>query len=157
MSDEKKQQPSETAPPNGGQQVYPYGPPPYPYLYPPQKDDDEIDLIEVAKTIWEGRRYIYISVGICLLVGLFVAFGSSEEYTAEVKLLPESNQGSSLGGLGGLARSFGFSPGQQPTEGIPAELYPDIVKSMVLIYQLMEYDVRLPESNQRVTLFDYLN
>src|SRR5690625_3821164 len=99
MSDESKQQPPEATRPNGGQQVYPYGPPPYPYPYPPQ-NDDEIDLFEVAKTIWEGRRYIYLSVGICLLLGLFVAFGSSEEYTAEVKLLPETNQGSSLGGLG---------------------------------------------------------
>src|SRR5690625_106668 len=158
MSDESKQQPSETAPPNGGQQVYPYGPPPYPYPYPPQKDDDEIDLVELAKTIWEGRRYIYISVSICILLGLFVAFGSSEEYTAEVKLLPETSQGNSLSGLGGLARSFGISSGQQKAEGIPPDLYPDITRSLVLMDRLMAYEVTLPESDhQSATLFDYFS
>src|SRR5690625_1108529 len=154
MSDESKQQPKETPPANGGHPVYPYGPPPYPY--PPQ-DDDEIDLVELAKTIWEGRRYVYISVGVCLLLGLFVAFGSSEEYTAEVKLLPETNQVSGLGGLGSLARSFGISPGQQPTEGIPAELYPDISRSLVLMSQLMDYEVTLPETEKRISLFDFFN
>lgn len=156
MSDDTKKTSPETSATNGGHPVWPYGPPP-PYPYPPQQDEDEIDLVEVAKTIWEGRKTIYKSVGIFLLLGLFIAFGSDEEYTAEVKLLPEINQGGSLGGLGGLARSFGINPGQQPTEGIPAELYPDITRSLVLMDRLLAYEVTIPETRTRVSLFDYYN
>lgn len=156
MSDDTKKTSPETSATNGGHPVWPYGPPP-PYPYPPQQDEDEIDLVEVAKTIWEGRKTIYKSVGIFLLLGLLIAFGSDEEYTAEVKLLPEINQGGSLGGLGGLARSFGFSAGQQSMDGIPPDLYPDIVRSLVLIDRLLSYEITIPERESQISLFDYFN
>jgi len=129
---------------------------PEPYGYYPE--EDEIDLVELAKTVWNGRRYIYYCVGVFVLLGLFVALGSGEEYESEVKLIPEMRQSPSMGGLGGLARQFGVGGGgsAQPTDaGIPPDLYPDVTRSVVLMQRLMDYEVDLPNSDQRVTLFEY--
>lgn len=128
-------------------------------VYPPpymMEDDDEIDLMEIAAKIWKGRRLIIITTGIFILLGLFVALGSAEEYESQVRLMPETRQPTMSGGLGGLARQFGISGGsQQQGEGIPPALYPEITRSTVLMQQLLQYDVDLPEGDGQVTLFDY--
>jgi LPS O-antigen subunit length determinant protein (WzzB/FepE family) len=66
--------------------------------------DDEIDLIEVAKTIWAGRKLILKVTAVFLVIGLVIAFGSKVEYEASCKLMPETQEGmkSNLGGLGSL-------------------------------------------------------
>ena len=55
--------------------------------------EDEIDLIELAKTIWAGRRLIVKITSIFVLLGLIIAFTSKVEYEASCKLLPESQEG----------------------------------------------------------------
>ncbi|MEX2396192.1 MAG: Wzz/FepE/Etk N-terminal domain-containing protein, partial [Balneolales bacterium] len=122
------------------------------------QDDDEIDLIELAKTLWEGRRTIIITVVAFMALGLFIALGSSEEFTSEVKMMPESSQGGSLGGLGGLASQFGFGGmgGGDVSEGIPASLYPDITKSLPLMQKLMQEEINIPGENTTATIETYL-
>jgi uncharacterized protein involved in exopolysaccharide biosynthesis len=77
--------------------------------------DDEIDLIEVAKTIWAGRKLI-LKVTAVLIVGLIIAFGSKVEYEASCKLMPETQEGmkSNLGraGLAGINLDMGGSIAQ---------------------------------------------
>ena len=51
--------------------------------------NDEIDLIEVARKIWDERRLIYKTVAIFFALRLLIAFGSTKEYKSEAKLLPE--------------------------------------------------------------------
>ncbi|MEX2410203.1 MAG: Wzz/FepE/Etk N-terminal domain-containing protein [Candidatus Paceibacterota bacterium] len=121
-------------------------------------DDDEIDLIELIKTLWEGRRTIIITVLVFIGLGLFIALGSSEEFTSEVKMMPESRESVSGGSLGGLARQFGFgglSSGVQ-SEGIPVNLYPDITKSLPLMRKLMNAEIHIPGQNTIVSLETYL-
>ncbi|MEX2656056.1 MAG: GNVR domain-containing protein [Balneolales bacterium] len=119
-------------------------------------DDDEIDLVELAKTVWEGRKTIYKSLAVFIALGLFIALGSGEEYTSEVKLMPEARQEGSLGGLGGLARQFGVGSSAQPSEGIPANLYPDVTRSLPLMQLLMNHEVYVQEFDTTSTLFTYL-
>lgn len=122
-----------------------------------EEDDDELDFVEVFRKFWEGRKTIFRTVLIFILLGLTVAILSTVEYTSQVKLLPETQQSTSLGSLGGLAQQFGFSAGSQPiTEGIPSIIYPDIIQSNAFLQELMEYEVTLPGSSQRVTLEEYI-
>jgi len=41
--------------------------------------NDEIDLIEVFKKIWNGRKIIYKSMAICFAIGMVIAFGTPKE------------------------------------------------------------------------------
>jgi uncharacterized protein involved in exopolysaccharide biosynthesis len=115
----------------------------------------EIYLLEQFKTIWSGRFLILIVTFVFIIVGLFVAFGSTQEFSSQVKVFPENQQISSMGSLGGLARQFGISPGQETFEGIPPSIYPEIARSLGLMTLLMEYEVTLPETDLKVSLFEY--
>ncbi|MDI6401579.1 Wzz/FepE/Etk N-terminal domain-containing protein, partial [Balneolaceae bacterium ANBcel3] len=118
--------------------------------------DDEIDLIELLKTVWQGRRTIIYSVVAFMALGLFVALCSGEEYTSQVKLMPEVRQEANLGRLGGVARQFGVSGQAQPSEGIPASLYPDVTRSLPLMMLLMEHEVYAARHDTTATLYMYL-
>ena len=130
---------------------------PIEYLQDMQDDDDEIDLIGLIKTVWDGRWLIVKTVTVFIVLGLIVALGSPEEYESRVRLLPETQQQSTLGGLGGLARQFGVGTGpQQVGDGIPPNLYPDITQSTVFLRELLDFEVRLPGTGETVTLMHYL-
>ncbi len=129
---------------------------PIEYLQAMQDDEDRIDLFELIKTVWDARWLIAKTVAVFIVLGLIVALGSPEEYESQVRLMPETQQQSTLGGLGGLARQFGVSTGQQQmTEGIPPNLYPDITQSTVFLRELLDYEVSLPEGGDTVTLMNY--
>ncbi len=66
---------------------------------------DEIDLIEVFRKIWDGRKTVYKSMAVCFVIGLIIALGSPKEYKSEVTLLVES--GSNMNGMTGLLQQFG--------------------------------------------------
>ncbi len=160
MSSDNPKDPRQEPSAGGTSQNNPQGEPEYRLVRvsnaPYQDDDDEIDLLELAKTIWDGRRTIIYSVVAFLALGLFVAFGSSEEYTSEVKLMPEVRQEGSLGRLGGLARQFGVAGQAQTAEGIPASLYPDVTRSLPLMMLLMEHEVYVAQYDTTASLFVYL-
>ena len=131
---------------------------PIEYLQAMQDDDDEIDLLGLVKTVWDGRRLIAKIVAVFIVLGLIVAIGAVEEYESQVRLLPETQQQSTLGGLGSLARQFGVSTGSQQTaDGIPPNIYPNITQSTVFLRELLDYEVNLPEGGDTVTLMEYLS
>ena len=153
MTKEEKDQPPEKSEKQPPEVRYV----PIEYLQAMQDDDDEIDLFELIKTVWDGRWLIVKTVAVFIVLGLIVALGSPKEYESQVRLMPETQQQSALGGLGGLARQFGVSAGGQQTgDGIPPNLYPDITQSTVFLRELLDYEVRLPEGVNTVTLKDYL-
>lgn len=123
-------------------------------------DEDEIDLFELIKTIWNGRMLILKTVAVFIVLGLVVAFGSGEEYTSQVRMMPEylaQDQARLSGSLGGLARQFGISAGSSQTyDAIPPRLYPDVTQSIVFIRELLDHEVDLPgQQGETVTLDSY--
>ncbi len=156
MTKEDKNQPSPDKPEKREKQPPEVRYVPIEYLQAMQDDDDEIDLIGLIKTVWDGRWLIAKTVAVFIVLGLIVALGSPEEYESRVRLMPETQQQSTLGGLGGLARQFGVSSGaQQTADGIPPNLYPDITQSTVFLRELLDYEVSLPDNGGTVTLMDY--
>lgn len=121
--------------------------------------DDEIDLIELAKTVWAGRWFIAKVTGVFMVLGLVIAFTSPVEYEASTKLLPEATEGSSpsLGGLGGLAGLAGIDLGSMSSTGgvLSPQLYPEIVNSLPFILDVMNDTIYFEDKNIRITSFDY--
>lgn len=122
--------------------------------------DDEIDLVQLVKTIWAGRRTIIYSIIACTLIGLVIAFTSPVKYTASATLLPSSDKKTSnLGGLSALAGMAGINIGAMmgDASGIPADLYPQIVNSYPFQKELIYKKYSLEKFPEPKTLFDVAN
>ncbi len=121
--------------------------------------DDEIDLLALTKTIWNGRKIIYKSVAVCLLIGLTVAFVSPKKYTASAILLPSAEKKSgSLGGLSALAGMAGINLSSVLGEstGIPPEIFPQVVNSYPFKKDLMLQKYDYKGFDHPITLYDYV-
>lgn len=126
---------------------------------PPPIEDDEIDLVEVAKTIWANRKIIYKTVVVFFVLGLLVAFLSPVEYESETILLPEIQEQQVGGSAGKLLQQFGglagISMSDMQTGTISPQLYPQILKSTPFLLHLMEKQVYFSKEDTTVSLFDY--
>ncbi|WP_075591519.1 Wzz/FepE/Etk N-terminal domain-containing protein [Labilibacter marinus] len=121
--------------------------------------DDEIDLIALVKTIWDGRKIIYYSVGICVLIGLIIAFTSPDKYTASATLLPSAEKkASNLGGLGDLAGMAGINLGSMlgDASGIPAEIYPQVVKSYPFQREMIMQQYNFRNCDTPKSFYEYI-
>jgi uncharacterized protein involved in exopolysaccharide biosynthesis len=120
--------------------------------------DDEIDLIEVAKTIWAGRKLILKVTGVFLIIGLIIAFGSKVEYEASCKLMPESQEGmkSNLGGLGSLAGLAGINLdlGSGPSVLKP-EIYPQVAESAPFLMKAWDKQLRFDKEDTIISSYRY--
>lgn len=120
--------------------------------------EEEIDLLELARKLWGGRRRIVRWCGIGALVGLVVAFSIPKEYSVTVKLAPEvANTKQSMGGLGDLAAMAGFSMGNMGSnDAVSPTLYPDIVESVPFATELFDVQVSNRKGTLQTTVYDYL-
>lgn len=120
--------------------------------------EDEIDLIALAKTLWEGRRTVIKTTLIFMALGLFIAIFSAKEYTASTTMVPQSAEGGSkLGGsLGGLAAMAGINLGSMGGgSDIPPTLYPKIVNSIPFQKELMQTPLSIEGQKEKVTFAKY--
>ncbi|MFP4287907.1 MAG: Wzz/FepE/Etk N-terminal domain-containing protein [Bacteroidales bacterium] len=128
----------------------------------PQNNSDEIDLIEVIRHIWDGR-WLIVKVTLAFMVlGLVIAFTTTEQFKSEARLLPEVSENG--GGASSLLRQFGGMGGlnlpiDDGADAIRPELYPDVLKSTPFFVHLMEQPVTLHQGSERteVTVFNYLD
>lgn len=121
-------------------------------------DNDEIDLIALAKTLWNGRKTIIRYTVIGVLIGLFVALFSPKEYTAKTTMIPQSKEGGAKigGNLGGLAAMAGINIGSMGSGStIPPNLYPKIVNSIPFQKQLMQTPLNIDGENNEITFAKY--
>jgi uncharacterized protein involved in exopolysaccharide biosynthesis len=119
--------------------------------------DDEIDLIEVAKTIWAGRKLILKVTAVFLVIGLVIAFGSKVEYEASCKLMPETQEGmkSNLGGLGSIAGLAGINLDMGGTGALTPELYPQIAQSVPFIMKVWDEPIEFEKQDTTVSSYTF--
>ncbi len=86
-------------------------------------DEDEIDLIALAKTLWEGRKTVIKTTLIFMAIGLFVAIFSQKEYTAATTFMPQTTDGKIGGSLGGLAAMAGINLGGMSSDSGIHQVY----------------------------------
>jgi len=120
--------------------------------------DDEIDLIQLAKTLWAGRRTVVKTTLIFMALGLLIALFSSKEYTTSTTMMPQSTEdGSKLGGgLGGLAAMAGINlGGAGASSTIPPSLYPKIIESVPFQKEMMKTLLTIEGQKEKVTFQTY--
>ena len=125
---------------------------------PQQPEEQEIDLIELAKKVWAERKLVFKACGYAVLVGLIVAFSIPREYSTSVTLAPESTGKSTGGSMGALAAMAGINMGSSVGEdALYPDLYPDIVSSTPFLTEL--FDVKVKDDKEKIdtTLYAYLD
>lgn len=122
-----------------------------------QQSDDEIDLIALAKTIWNGKKIIITFVVVFMILGFFVAILSPKEYTASTTMVPQLSSGKSkLGGLSSLAAMAGFNLDMNmETSELSPLIYPQIVESVPFQLEIMETHFNFKDVDHPVSLYDY--
>ncbi len=121
------------------------------------KSDDEIDLIALAKTVWQGRRIIIRTVVVCSVIGLIIALVSPKEFTASTTLVPQTSSGkTNLGGLSSLASMAGFNLDlSQGADVLSPQIYPQIVQSVPFQLEIMNTPFSFPKVEGKMTLYKY--
>lgn len=105
--------------------------------------EDEIDLLELARTIWGRREFIAKVTGVFLALGILIAVTSKVEYKSSCRLMPENQEGmkAGLGGLGDLAGLAGINLSTGVSGSLTPDLYPEIVKSIAFQLELIEIPI----------------
>ncbi|AFL84927.1 uncharacterized protein involved in exopolysaccharide biosynthesis [Belliella baltica DSM 15883] len=123
----------------------------------PQNDEDEIDLLELAKTVWKKRRQVFSITLVFMLIGLAVALLSPKEFTASSTFIPQTSESGKGGGsLGGLASLAGINlGGMSGGSEIPPALYPKFVSSVQFRKALLNAPINVEGMNETVTYSKY--
>jgi uncharacterized protein involved in exopolysaccharide biosynthesis len=121
-----------------------------------QAEEDEIDLIALAKTLWVKRKFIIIVVVICMCIGVMVALLTPKEYTASSTMVPQISNGSSkASSLSSLAAMAGFNLDMSTSTELSPTVYPQIVQSIPFQLEMMNTPFKFPEVDKPVSYYTY--
>lgn len=116
----------------------------------------EIDLLELAKKIWDRRRMVIKWCAVGAVIGIIVAFSIPKTYVTSVKLAPEKNDGKSASAnLGALAAMAGVCIGNSGSDAIYPKLYPDIVQSVPFCTSLFNVPLVNAKGDKHFTVAEY--
>lgn len=120
--------------------------------------EQEIDLVELAKKVWDSRKLILKACGVAAVVGLVMAFSIPKEYTSEILIAPESTgKSSSSSSMSALAAMAGVNLGSSSgRDAIYPDLYPDIVSSTPFLIGLFDIPVHQQKDTTTMALATYM-
>ena len=117
-------------------------------------NSDEIDLIELLKTAWSGRKQIIIISFVFVLIGVAVAFLSPIVYSSSTTFINSQTESSSASGLSGVASLVGINLGGVSSGGdIPPTMYPQIGESVDFKRSLLKSYI---DVEKQIKLDDFL-
>jgi hypothetical protein len=123
--------------------------------------DEEVDIWNLVRILWDGRRYVYISTLAFFLLGLFHVSSGPDEYVSDAVLLQEAAGDQSgtqrfLQSLGG----FGFGPsssGGGSAGDLGPAMYPMIVQSIEFQRELISQPIEFNRFDEEMTLLEYFD
>ena len=121
-----------------------------------ENQEDSIDIIALLQSIWTGKKLILKTVLVFMILGLFVAVFSQNEYTASTTIVPQSSSEKPGGSLGGIAALAGInlgSVGQQSS--ISPTLYPQILTNISFRKELLETLITIEGQDKKITYKEY--
>jgi LPS O-antigen subunit length determinant protein (WzzB/FepE family) len=125
-----------------------------PIRTPISDEEDNIDLLAIVKTLWNGRKTILLSILIGSILGIIVAIYIPNEYTATSIMVPQTG-GKSSSGLSSLASLAGVDLGMAESTELSPVIYPKIVNSIPFKLELMNTPVNFKEFDKPVTIYEY--
>ena len=119
-----------------------------------ENNSDEIDLIELLKTAWSGRKQIIIISFVFVLIGVASALLWPIFYTSSTTFINSQTESSSNSGLSGVASLVGINLGGISSGSeIPSTMYPQIGESVEFKRALLDSYV---DEKEQIKLEDFL-
>jgi len=117
-------------------------------------NSDEIDLIELLKTAWNGRKQIIVISFVFVLVGIAFALLSPIVYSSSTTFINSQTESSSGSGLSGVASLVGINLGSISSGSeIPSTMYPQIGDSVEFKRDLLDSYI---DEKEQIKLEDFL-
>jgi len=117
-------------------------------------NSDEIDLIELLKTAWNGRKQIIVISFVFVLVGIAFALLSPIVYSSSTTFINSQTESSSGSGLSGVASLVGINLGSISSGSeIPSTMYPQIGESVEFKRDLLDSYI---DEKEQIKLEDFL-
>lgn len=121
------------------------------------KEEVEIDLLELGKKLWSKKRFVIKCSIIGAVVAIVIAFSIPKEYTTTVVLTTGSGE-SGKGSMGALASMAGINLGGMQSEDVfSPDLYPSVLNSTPFIQGLLDINVRDDERGINTSLYEYIS
>ena len=118
--------------------------------------DQEIDLLQLARDVWNERKKLLIWTVAGSLVGLIIALSIPKEYTTTIRMVTENagsqNMSTSVSALASMA---GMRTQNIGRDGVGPQLYPDIVNSAPLIMDLFDIHITDKKGEMDMTFKEY--
>lgn len=123
-----------------------------------KKNNAPIDFVAIFKKLWPHRKTYYKVLPAVLIITYLITVCIPRYYTCTVKLAPEPTGPSVSGSLGSLASSFGFGSLSKMgnLDALNVEIYPDIIKSMDFVADLMLVQVTTKKGDIKTSYYTYL-
>lgn len=119
---------------------------------------DEIDLKDILRRLWIKRKFILVVTGVSLLLGVFIAYTSPAQYTAQSIIHLQSGRQNSSANWSGLAAMAGVNLGNSVMNenNIPPSIYPQIINSLPFVCEIMQVPIVVEESQgEEISLYEY--
>ena len=117
-------------------------------------NSDEIDLIELLKTAWNGRKQIITISFVFVLVGVAAALLSPVVYSSSTTFINSQTESSSSSGLSGVASLVGINLGGMSSGSeIPPTMYPQLGESIEFKRDLLNSYI---DEKEQIKLEDFL-
>ena len=117
-------------------------------------NSDEIDIIELLKTVWIARKQIIIISFVFTLIGVATSLLSPVVYSSSTTFINSQKESSSNSGLSGVASLVGINlGGMNSGSEIPATMYPQIGESIEFKRALLDSYI---DEKQQIKLGGFL-
>ena len=117
-------------------------------------NSNEINLIELLKTIWKGRKKIIIISSLFVLIGIAIAVISPVVYSSNTTFINSQTEPSQTSGLSGVASLVGINLSGISSGGeIPPTMYPQIGESVEFKRALLKSNI---DEKKQIKLEDFL-
>ncbi len=121
-----------------------------------KNNSDEIDLIELIKTVWDERKQIVIISIVFFTIGVAAALLWPITYTSSTTFINSQTESNSTSGLSGVASLVGMNLGGLSGSEIPPTMYPQIGESVEFKRRLLNRHIDKDETIKlKSFLIDY--
>lgn len=106
--------------------------------------DDEIDLVELFRAIWQGKWWIIATTFLFAVGGVFYALAQPDEYQADALVAPATDGGGGgLGNMSGLASMAGVDLGAAEA-GMREKMIATLQSRRFLIDFIRRHELKVP-------------
>ena len=118
--------------------------------------EEEIDFIEIAAKLWAKRKLIIKTTLIFMVIGLFIAVFTPNEYKASTTMIPQTGNKQVGGSLGGLAAMAGINLGSMSSgEVLTPSVYPKILNNVNFQKELIYSKYSFEKADEQISYYDY--